>query len=123
MLREQGVSAEVIDVRTVRPLDEDLIIESIHKTRHLVIVDTSWARYGVAAEVAAIAAEKAWGALRAPVARVTPPDCPAPVSKPLEDAFHPNPMTIAQACLQVLRSDSSLSAEVADVQAAFQGPY
>src|SRR5690242_7559909 len=123
MLDDQGVSAEVVDLRSIRPLDEDIIVESISKTHHLVVADTSWSKYGVAAEVAAVAAEKAWGALHAPVRRVTPPDCPAPVSKPLEDAFHPNPMTIARACLDVLRSDGQLSSSVADVQARFFGPY
>jgi pyruvate/2-oxoglutarate/acetoin dehydrogenase E1 component len=123
LLEERGVSAEVVDLRTIRPLDEEIIINSVGKTHHLVVADTSWARYGMAAEVAAVAAEKAWGFLNAPVRRVTPPDCPAPVSKPLEDAYHPNPMTIAQACLEVLRSDGSLNGAVADVQAAFAGPY
>jgi pyruvate dehydrogenase E1 component beta subunit len=123
MLAEQGVSVEVIDPRTVRPLDEEIILTSIAKTGHLVVADTSWARYGFAAEVAALAAEKAIGSLRAPVKRVTPPDCPAPVSKPLEEAFHPSPMTIAQACLDVLRSDLAVNGHVADVQAAFVGPY
>jgi acetoin:2,6-dichlorophenolindophenol oxidoreductase subunit beta len=123
MLAEQGVSVEVIDPRTVRPLDEEIILTSVAKTGHLVVADTSWARFGFAAEVAALAAEKAIGALRAPVKRVTPPDCPAPVSKPLEEAFHPSPMTIAQACLEVLRSDLAVNGHVADVQAAFVGPY
>ena len=124
MLEPHGISVEVIDIRTPRPLDEEIILRSIQKTHHLVVADTSWARYGVAAEIAALAAERAWGVLNAPVRRVTPPDCPAPVSKPLEDAFHPNPMTIAQACLEVLRSGNALDgAVVADVQAAFQGPY
>jgi pyruvate dehydrogenase E1 component beta subunit len=123
LLLQHDVSAEVVDLRSIRPIDEEIIVTSIQKTHHLVVADTSWARYGVAAEVAAIAAEKAWGALKAPVRRVTPPDCPAPVSKPLEDAFHPNPVTIAQACLDVLRSDGALESGVADVQAAFLGPY
>jgi acetoin:2,6-dichlorophenolindophenol oxidoreductase subunit beta len=122
LLEQQGVSAEVIDPRTVRPLDEEIILASVRKTGHLVVVDTSWARYGFAAEVAALAAEKALGYLRAPVKRVTPPDCPAPVSKPLEDVFHPTPRGIAQACLDVLRSDLAVDG-VADVQAAFLGPY
>jgi pyruvate dehydrogenase E1 component beta subunit len=123
MLAEHGISAEVVDLRSVRPLDEEIILASIEKTHHLVVADTSWARYGVAAEVAAVAAEKGWSSLKAPVRRVTPPDCPAPVSKPLEDAFHPNPLTIAQACLDVLRSDGALNGTVADVQAKFFGPY
>src|SRR5205085_6435992 len=119
LLENQGISAEVIDIRTPRPLDEDIVLRSIYKTHHLVVADTSWSRYGVSAEIAALAAEKAWGALNAPVRRVTPPDSPAPVSKPLEDAFHPNPITIAQACLDVLLSGDALDGAVADVQASF----
>ena len=123
MLAEQGIQAEVVDARSVRPLDEEIILSSVAKTGHLVVADTSWARFGFAAEVAAVVAEKAVGSLRAPVRRVTPPDCPAPVSKPLEEAFHPSPVTIAQACLDVLRSDLAVDGHVADVQAAFLGPY
>ena len=123
ILSEQGISAEVIDPRSIRPLDEETILRSVRKTGHLVVADTSWATYGFAAEVAAIAAEKAFADLRAPVRRVTLPDGPAPVSKPLEDIFHPTPMSIAQACLDVLRGDVQVGRHVADVQAAFAGPY
>lgn len=123
VLAEQGISAEVIDPRSIRPLDEEVILESVRKTGHLVVADTSWSTYGFSAEVAAVVAEKALGALKAPVRRVTPPDCPAPVSKPLEDAFHPSPTTIAQACLDVLRSEAAVDRGVADIQAAFVGPY
>jgi pyruvate dehydrogenase E1 component beta subunit len=123
LLVDQGVSAEVIDPRSIRPLDEDIIVESVWKTGHLVIADTSWSRYGFSAEVAAVVSEKALGALKAPVRRVTPPDCPAPVSKPLEDAYHPNPLTIANACLEVLHSEAAVNRDVIDVQAAFLGPY
>jgi pyruvate dehydrogenase E1 component beta subunit len=123
ILTEHGISAEVIDPRTVRPLDEEAIVASVEKTGHLVVADTSWARYGFAAEVAALAAERAAGSLRAPVRRVTPADCPAPVSKPLEDAFHPNPRTIATACLEVIRQDARVATAADDVQAAFAGPY
>jgi len=123
ILSEQGISAEVIDPRSIRPLDEETILRSVRKTGHLVVADTSWATYGFAAEVAAIAAEKAFADLRAPVRRVTLPDGPAPVSKPLEDVFHPTPMSIARAALEVLRSDVQVERHVADVQAAFAGPY
>lgn len=123
ILAEQDISAEVIDPRSIRPLDESIILDSVRKTGHLVVVDTSWARYGFAAEVAAVVAEKAVGALRAPVRRVTPVDCPAPVSRPLEEAFHPNPAAIVQAALEILRNDGTLGRPVADVQAAFMGPY
>jgi len=88
-----------------------------------VVADTSWATYGFAAEVAAVAAEKGFSSLRAPVRRVTLPDSPAPVSKPLEDAFHPSPKSIAEACLEVLRSDVQVASHARDVQEAFAGPY
>jgi pyruvate dehydrogenase E1 component beta subunit len=123
LLAEQGVDAEVIDLRSVRPLDEEIVLRSLRKTGRLVVADTSWALCGVSAEVAAIAAEKGFASLKAPVRRVTPPDCPAPVSKPLEDAFHPNPMTIARACLDVLKAGGASAKGVADVQATFAGPY
>ena len=96
---------------------------SIAKTGHLVVADTSWALYGFAAELAAIAVEKGFADLKAPVKRVTVPDCPAPVTRPLEDAFHPTPMTIVQACLELLQTDAATRRHVADVQASFAGPY
>lgn len=123
LAREYGIDAEVIDPRSIRPLDEDIIVASVAKTGHLVVVDTSWARYGFAAEVAAVAAERALGHLKAPVRRVTPPDCPAPVSKPLEEAFHPNPLTIVRACLDVLKAGTLADRPVAGVQDSFKGPY
>jgi pyruvate dehydrogenase E1 component beta subunit len=123
LLVEHGIHAEVIDPRSIRPLDRDLIVRSVMKTGRLVVADTSWAAYGFSAEVAAVVAEEALAYLRAPVKRVTLPDCPAPVSKPLEDAFHPTPRSIAQACLTVLRSHSTVQHSVGDVQAAFAGPY
>ena len=118
-----GISAEVVDPRSIRPLDEEIILNCIEKTHHLVVADTSWSRYGLAAEVAAVAAEKGWGSLKAPVRRVTPPDCPAPVSKPLEDAFHPNPRSIARACLEVLRSDDALERYGCRRPVQVLGPY
>ena len=123
ILAEKGVSAEVIDPRSIRPLDEQIILDSLQKTGHLVVADTSWAMYGFSSEVAAVAAEKGFSYLKAPVRRVTPPDCPAPVSKPLEDAFHPSPLTIAQACLEVLETEALVGRQVADIQESFPGPY
>jgi acetoin:2,6-dichlorophenolindophenol oxidoreductase subunit beta len=124
ILSEQhGISAEVIDPRSIRPLDEEIILKSIAKTRHLVVADTSHATYGFAAEVAAVAAEKGFADLRAPVRRVTLPDSPAPVTKSLEDVFHPTPRSIAQACIDVLRADVQVTTHARDVQEAFAGPY
>jgi pyruvate dehydrogenase E1 component beta subunit len=122
-LAEHGISCEVIDPRSMRPLDEAIILRSLRKTGHLVVADTSWSMYGFASEVAALAAEKGHAWLRAPVRRVTPPDCPAPVAKPLEDAFHPTPLTIMQACLDVLGIGTSVRRMIPDVVERFPGPY
>jgi pyruvate/2-oxoglutarate/acetoin dehydrogenase E1 component len=122
-LAEQGVSAEVVDVRSIRPLDDEMICESVAKTGRLVVADTSWARYGFSAEVAAVIAENVPEALRAPVRRVTPPDCPAPVSWPLENAFNPGAESITRACLEVLRSAQGVVPRMQDVMAGFVGPY
>ena len=123
LLAEHGVNAEVIDPRTLRPLDEDTILRSLRKTGRLVVADTSWARYGFAAEVAAVAAEKGQPWLKAPVRRVATLDCPAPVSRPLEEAFHPKPATIAAACLEILGLQMATPTALADVQVRFSGPY
>jgi len=123
LLAEHGISAEVIDPRSLRPLDTGTILESLRKTGRLIVADTSWAMYGFSAEVAALAAEYGHAFLKAPVRRVTPLDCPAPVSRPLEEAFHPTPMTIVRACLDVLELTATASRALADVQARFAGPY
>jgi pyruvate dehydrogenase E1 component beta subunit len=123
LLAAEQVSAEIIDPRTIRPLDESIILTSLAKTGRLVVADGSWAFCGFSAEVAALAAEKAHAQLRAPVRRVTPPDCPAPVSQPLEEAFHPGPLAIAKACLAALAAERKLPNRVDDVQRTFQGPY
>lgn len=122
-LAERGIAAEVIDVRSIRPLDEGIICESVAKTGHLVVADTSWARYGFSAEVSAVVAEHVPGALRAPVRRVTPPDCPSPVSWPLENAFNPGAADIAEACLDVLGEDRRISVGPAELGRDFIGPY
>lgn len=123
VLAEQGVRAEVIDVRSTRPLDEDTILASLARTGRLVVADTTWAPYGLSAEIAAIAAEKGWDLLKAPVRRVTPPDCPSPVSKPLEDAFYPSPVTIAEACLSVLQMVPLSGSRPERAHERFLGPY
>ncbi|PWI44372.1 alpha-ketoacid dehydrogenase subunit beta [Streptomyces sp. ICBB 8177] len=124
LLAGQGVSVEVVDVRSIRPLDTGIICESVGRTGRLVVADTSWERYGFAAEVAAVVAENVPEALRRPVRRVTPPDCPAPVSHPLDEAFHPNADTIAAACLDLLDdSPRTPLRQLENVTAGFVGPY
>jgi pyruvate/2-oxoglutarate/acetoin dehydrogenase E1 component len=88
-LQEQGISAEVIDLRSLKPLDEETVLASVRRTGRAVIVHEAAGVCGVGAEVAAIVAEKAFSALKAPVLRVTGPDAPAPASYPLEQAGVP----------------------------------
>lgn len=87
-LEAEGIDVEVIDPRTIKPLDEEIIIESVKKTGRLVVVDIGWKTCGVSAEIAAIVAEKAFKYLKAPVKRVTLPDVPTPNSPVLEDAYY-----------------------------------
>jgi acetoin:2,6-dichlorophenolindophenol oxidoreductase subunit beta len=121
-LARHGVDAEVIDLRTIRPLDEKTVLNSIRKTGRLVVADTSWELCGVASEIAALAAEKAWSHLKARVCRIALPNCPAPVSARLEDVFYPKASTIARAALATLDRDSSGIGNV-DREDTFKGPY
>jgi pyruvate dehydrogenase E1 component beta subunit len=100
-LAEQGVSAEVIDLRSLKPLDEDAILASVRKTGRAIVVHEAAAPCGVGAEISAILAEKAFGALKAPVVRLTGPDAPAAASFPLEAAYAPQADGIAAAALRI----------------------
>lgn len=87
VLAGEGIDAELIDPRTVKPLDIDLILRSVQKTGRIVIADVGWYSWGWAAEVAALVSERAFHCLKAPVRRIALPDCPAPASEVLEKAY------------------------------------
>ncbi|MGH2441836.1 MAG: alpha-ketoacid dehydrogenase subunit beta [Chloroflexota bacterium] len=96
-LESEGISAEVIDLRTLLPLDRGAILRSIEKTSKAIIVHEDTRTLGVGAEVAAILAEEAFDLLDGPIIRVTAPDTPVPFSPPLEKAFLPNADKIVEA--------------------------
>ncbi|HEV2035650.1 MAG TPA: pyruvate dehydrogenase complex E1 component subunit beta [Candidatus Dormibacteraeota bacterium] len=96
-LAEEAIEAEVIDLRTVKPIDEELIYESIAKTGRLVVADAAWRTCGAAAEISALVAENAFGHLKAPIQRVTLAEAPAPSSSPLEKAYYPWAADVANA--------------------------
>ena len=100
-LASEGVEVEVIDLRTVKPLDRKLILDSVKKTGRLVVTDVGWQSFGISAEIASMAAEEAFGIMKAPVVRVALPDCPAPASKVLEDAYYPTANDIVRAVRKV----------------------
>lgn len=96
-LHEQGISAEVLDLRSLKPMDEDAILRSVRKTGRAVVVHEAAGPCGVGAEISAIIAEKAFSSLRAPVVRITGPDAPVAASYPLEQAFVPQTQRVVAA--------------------------
>jgi acetoin:2,6-dichlorophenolindophenol oxidoreductase subunit beta len=88
LLKNEGVSVEFIDLRSIKPLDIDLIINSVKKTGRLVIVDGSWRINSIASEISSVVNEKAFGYLKAPVCRLNLPDAPAPASRTLESEYY-----------------------------------
>lgn len=121
-LESKGISVEIIDPRSIRPLDKKTIVNSVNKTKRALCLDTSWTMCGFSAEVAAIICEECFSHLKAPVKRLGMADCPAPVSKQLEDEFYPSRRKIAQICCQLVEKKIDLSGleESADI---FKGPY
>jgi pyruvate dehydrogenase E1 component beta subunit len=101
-LAEEGIEAEVIDLRVLRPLDTGTIIASVQKTRRAVIIDEGWRSGSLAAEVATRIMEEAFYDLDAPVARVCSEEVPMPYPKHLEDAALPQPAKIVAAAKRVL---------------------
>lgn len=101
-LAKEGISVEVVDPRTISPLDEEGILESVASTGRVVIVDESAARCGFGHDVAALIAQKGFYALKAPIELVTPPHTPVPFSNVLEQAWLPSVERIEMAVRKVL---------------------
>ena len=101
-LAKSGIEAEVVDLRTISPLDEETILQSVAKTGRLVIADEANPMCGLATHIAGIVASKGFSSLRAPIGLVTPPHAPVPFSPVLEDAYLPNPEKIVTAVHNVL---------------------
>lgn len=86
---EEGIDCEVIDLRTIKPLDKELILDSVRKTGRLIVADVGWKSFGLAAEISALVFENAFESIKSPFVRVTLPDAPAPASRALEKAYYP----------------------------------
>lgn len=102
-LAKEGIDVEVIDFRTLKPLDKELLFESLSRTGRLVLVDNGWKFGGVNAEISAVVAEEAFNLLRAPIGRVGCPDVPTPAGYTLEEAFYPGASQIKEAVYNVLK--------------------
>jgi 2-oxoisovalerate dehydrogenase E1 component len=101
-LEKDGISVELIDPRTVAPLDVETILRSVAKTGRLLIVDETFAPFGIGAEIAAQAADAGFDNLDAPVRRLNGAHTPTPYSPPLEAAVVPHVESIAQAIRDLL---------------------
>jgi pyruvate dehydrogenase E1 component beta subunit len=95
--QDQGISCEVIDVRSLRPLDRPTIIESVKKTSRAVIIEEDWYSYGVGAELAATIQEGAFDYLDAPIRRVAQAEVPLPYAKVMEQAALPKAQSLVEA--------------------------
>lgn len=106
-LAEEGLSAEVVDLRTIVPLDEETILDSVRKTGRLVVVSEAIRTGGSHNEIVSVVAERAFYALRAPVIRVAPPRVPVPFHRDLEKAYLPDADAIADAVRSLLRPEAA----------------
>jgi len=104
-LAKQGISAEVIDLRSIRPLDKQAIIETVKKTNRVVVIEQGWATCGVTAELSAVIMEEAFDWLDAPVIRIAGADVPMPYAANLEQLAIVQPEDIVQAALTVCYRD------------------
>lgn len=104
-LEKQGISTEVLDPRTLSPLDRETILESVGKTRRLVVAEPGWHSFGAAAEIVAVASEEIGSELKSNPLRVTFPDSHTPMSMALEKIYYPGEEQIAAAVLQSLSKD------------------
>lgn len=101
-IEQRGVSAELIDLRTIKPFDKSLLLKSVRRTGRLVVVDGGWKSFGIAAEIVTFVLEDAFTEMKAPPVRVCLPDCPAPASSTLESIYYPNEQDIVNAVMQTI---------------------
>jgi len=127
-LAAQGIDAEVVDLRSLRPLDQETIIRSVNKTGRLLVADTGWKGFGVSAEIISLAAEHSLLALRVPPRRLGQADCPSPSSPALASHFFPSVREIVNEARQLMglapmafRTETSVPDDVPDD--AFKGPF
>ena len=129
ILATQGISAEVIDIRSLKPLDSDTIVKSVQKTGRLVVADTGWLSGGISAEVIARVTEQAFNQLKCPPCRIALPDCPTPTSPALSKHYYPRAIHIISAIRQMMEHpvgnisevESDIPLDVPDL--TFKGPF
>ena len=131
LLTKDGIEVEVLDLRTLRPLDRDGILDSVRRTRRLVVADPAWKTGGFSAEIVASVAESGWNLLDAPPRRVCYPEAPVPSSPALAGLYYPGPIDLVNAVRDLLNLPPRTHAELGlradalpDVpDASFTGPF
>jgi pyruvate/2-oxoglutarate/acetoin dehydrogenase E1 component len=131
LLAADGIEAEVIDLRTIKPLDSDLVLESIRKTGRLVVADGDWRTLGLGAEIIALAAEHLHGVIKSSPRRIAWPDAPVPSSSFLAAHYYPRAVHIINAVRTMMMLPERTEAELGiehqnplDVpDASFRGPF
>lgn len=125
-LEKEGIDIEIIDPRTVKPLDEDIILESVKKTGRLVIADIGWKTCGFVSEIAALVSEKAFSYLRAPIVGISLPDLPTPTSCALEKIYYPGANEIVKSAMKLFFGSEKAvekSFELNYSKKEFTGPF
>lgn len=130
IMAADGINVEVVDIRTLSPLDEATIIKSVRKTGHFIVADTGWKTAGIGAEVVAMVSEKAFSDLKSPPLRVALPDCPLPATPSLANRYYPRAVHIATTISEMIghRKDyttgETLEPVLLDIpDPSFTGPF
>jgi len=121
ILSKEGIDVEVIDLRSIAPIDIETIVKSVSKTGRLVVCDTGWKMCGVSAEVSAIVAEHC--SLKSPVRRITLPEHQTPTSWVLEDTYYPSASDIVKSCMKMMDRKEILSNKKTSEESSFEGPF
>jgi acetoin:2,6-dichlorophenolindophenol oxidoreductase subunit beta len=129
-LKERGIHCEIIDLRTLRPLDTELFLASVRKTGRLVVVDNDWKTGGIGAEIVSVVAEHDIRCLKEAPVRIAFPECPSPTSPALSAAYYPRAKDIVKTVMRLMmreiRDDEipSMHAGPLDIpDASFTGPF
>lgn len=125
IMKKRGISIETVDVRSIAPLDDKTIVESVRKTGHLIIADYDWPHCGLSAEIATRVYEKCMHSLRSPITRIGFAPTPCPTTRPLENLFYPNAETLVRIIEQKLNlvpADLS-NEEFYSYENKFKGPF
>jgi pyruvate dehydrogenase E1 component beta subunit len=101
LLLKHGIDAEIVDLRSIKPIDIETIVNSVKKTGRLVVVDGGWKTGGVAAEVMALTVTEGFEYLKVKPVRITLPDAPAPASRTLEKVYYPTEVEIVDSVISV----------------------